>query len=211
MPIPKDKDLYEKVKKIADEKYKKPSAYKSGFIVKTYKECGGEYIDDNKEKNLKRWFKEEWKDIGDSDYPVYRPTKRINKNTPLTDKEIDPKQLKEQIKLKQIIKGKYNLPKFKEKIVGSGILEYSNPDKAYKMAKKYFGENVIMDYSTKKDKKYMILNPDNCKWVHFGQMGFEDYTEHNDKERRKDFLNRNYKWANADKYTPAFMAYHILW
>jgi hypothetical protein len=37
MPIPKNKILYEKVKMMADEIYKKPSAYKSGYIVKKYK------------------------------------------------------------------------------------------------------------------------------------------------------------------------------
>ena len=115
MATPKDKVLYEKVKKMADEIYKKSSAYKSGYIVKKYKELGGEYIDDKKPKELKRWYKEKWEDIGRSDYPVYRPTVRVNKETPLTVKEIDPKQLKEQIKLKQKIKGEKNLPKFIKK------------------------------------------------------------------------------------------------
>ena len=31
MPKPKDTDLYERVKKEADEKFDKPSAYKSGW------------------------------------------------------------------------------------------------------------------------------------------------------------------------------------
>ena len=115
MPTPKDKVLYEKVKKMADEIYKKPSAYKSAYIVKKYKELGGEYIDDKKPKELKRWFSEKWADIGGLDYPVYRPTVKVSKKTPLTVKEIDPKQLKEQIKLKQKIKGNKNLPPFKKK------------------------------------------------------------------------------------------------
>jgi hypothetical protein len=34
-------ELYKKAKQIAVEKYNKPSAFKSGFIVKTYKELGG--------------------------------------------------------------------------------------------------------------------------------------------------------------------------
>jgi hypothetical protein len=116
MPVPKDKILYEKVKQMANDIYKKSSAYKSGYIVKKYKELGGQYLDDDKEKNLKRWFKEKWIDIGNKEYPVYRPSIRINKQTPLTVKEIDKKQLKEQIKLKQKIKGKKNLPKFKNAI-----------------------------------------------------------------------------------------------
>ena len=115
MPIVNNPELYKKAKAIADEKYTKPSAYKSGYIVKTYKELGGTYTDDKKEKNLERWFKEGWKDIGEKDYPVYRPTKKINEKTPLIKSEIDSKNLSQQIKLKQIIKGKSNLPKFKPK------------------------------------------------------------------------------------------------
>jgi hypothetical protein len=115
MPIVNDKNLYEKVKKMADQIYKKSSAYKSGYIVKKYKELGGTYSDDKQPKELKRWFYEKWKDIGYKDYPVFRPTKRINKDTPLTVSEIDKKQLQQQIKLKQKIKGSKNLPSFKKK------------------------------------------------------------------------------------------------
>ncbi len=109
-----NKELHEKAKKKADEIYKKPSAYKSGFIVQEYKRLGGTFRE-QKEKPLKRWFKEEWTDVGNKNYPVYRPTKKINKKTPLTVQEIDPKNLKEQIKKKQIIKGKKNLSPFKKK------------------------------------------------------------------------------------------------
>ena len=110
-----NQELYDKVKLYADQIYKKPSAYKSGFIVKTYKEQGGTYSDNKKEKPLRDWFKAEWKDIGGKDYPVYRPTVRVNKKTPLTAKEIDPDQLKKQIKLKQKIQGSRNLPPFQPK------------------------------------------------------------------------------------------------
>jgi hypothetical protein len=31
----------------------------------------------------------------------------------------------------------------------------------------------------------MILNPNTNKWVHFGQLGYQDFTKHNDpKEGR---------------------------
>ena len=115
MPIVLDKELYNSVKQRADEIYKKPSAYKSGFIVKTYKKLGGRYMDDHKQKDLKRWFKEKWQDIGHQGYPVYRPTVRINNSTPLTVNEIDKTQLKKQIALKQVIQGQHNLPQFKAK------------------------------------------------------------------------------------------------
>ena len=112
MPKILNESLYEEVKKEADKIYKKSSAYKSMFIVKEYKKRGGRYKDDGKPKNLKRWMKEEWKDIGNKEYPVYRPTKKINEKTPLTKSEIKPENLIEQIKLKQKIKGYKNLPKF---------------------------------------------------------------------------------------------------
>jgi len=115
MAIPKDTMLYERVKKEADKIYKKPSAYKSGYIVKRYKELGGQYLEDGKVKGLKNWFDSKWQDVGNKPYPVYRPTKRINKSTPLLVSEIDPKNLRKQIALKQIIKGKSNLPPFKKK------------------------------------------------------------------------------------------------
>tara|TARA_R110000868_G_scaffold105239_2_gene289502 strand:- start:11563 stop:11913 length:351 start_codon:yes stop_codon:yes gene_type:complete len=115
MPIPANQELYNKVKQYADTIYIKPSAYKSGFIVKKYKELGGTYIDDKKPKDLKRWFKEEWKDVGGLDYPVYRPTKKVSDKTPLIPAEIKPSNLKKQIILKQELKGDYNLPKFKGK------------------------------------------------------------------------------------------------
>ena len=107
MSIPLDKQLYAKVKQEADEKYEKPSAYKSGFIVKRYKEQGGRYADTGEEKGLKRWFNEKWTDVGNKEYPVYRPTVRVNKNTPLLKTEINESNMKKQIKLKQKIKGDF--------------------------------------------------------------------------------------------------------
>ena len=116
MPTIANPELYHLVKTEADKVYKKPSAYKSGWIVKTYKQLGGQYIDDKKPKNLKRWFKEDWGDIGGQPYPVYRPFKRVSKKTPLTAFEIDPEQIPEQVQLKQKIKGNRNLPKWKPAI-----------------------------------------------------------------------------------------------
>lgn len=115
MPTPDNPTLYAKARKLADQVYDRPSAYKSGYIVKKYKELGGTYSNEaKKEKTLTRWFKEEWKDIGGKDYPVYRPTKRANARTPTTASEVDPKHLRKQIFLKQRIRGTANLPKFKK-------------------------------------------------------------------------------------------------
>ena len=115
MPKILNQNLYNQVKKEADEKYSKPSAYKSGWIVKTYKERGGKYVNDCEKKNLEKWFQEKWENVADDNqYPVLRPTIRIDKTTPLTVKEIDPKNLNSQIKIKQNIKGMENLQPFKK-------------------------------------------------------------------------------------------------
>jgi hypothetical protein len=113
MNQPIDADLYAKVKSMADEKYSKPSAYKSGWIVKTYKKMGGKYTGKKTKEGLTEWFSADWQDVGNQSYPVYRPTKRVSENTPLTLNEIDPINLRQQIKLKQLLKGRRNLPPFK--------------------------------------------------------------------------------------------------
>lgn len=112
MPIIDDPKLYETVKRYAETIYKKHSAYRSGFIVAEYKRRGGTYTEDDKPKKLKQWYKEKWDDVGGKDYPVYRPTVRVNKSTPLTEKEIDPYDLERKIQAKQRIRGKKNLAPF---------------------------------------------------------------------------------------------------
>ena len=115
-----DKKIYEKAKNEVYLIYKKPSAFRSGALVKRYKELGGRYEGQKKVIGLTRWFKEEWKDVNPNkkqgSYPVFRPTKKITKQTPLLVSEIKSKNFKEQVKLKQKIKGKRNLPKFLKKI-----------------------------------------------------------------------------------------------
>lgn len=115
MPVPADKELYEKARKTVYKRYKKPSAYRSGALVQEYKRLGGTYVGDKQQGDLTRWFKERWTDVGKKQYPVYRPTVRISEDTPLIVSEIKPSNLKKQITLKQKIKGTKNLPPFKKK------------------------------------------------------------------------------------------------
>jgi hypothetical protein len=207
-------NLYKKAQNIADKTYEKPSAYKSMFIVKKYKELGGTYSGDKPTTGLNQWINEKWIDIGDKNYPVYRPTKRINKNTPLLYSEIDNKNLVEQIKLKQIIKGDSNLPKFIPKNKEEEIHNYSNLKTVYKNAKKYFkNTNFNIDISTRKNKKFMIFNPNLNKWIHFGDSNYEDFTKHLDDERRHRYINRASKIKGnwKDKYSPNNLSLHILW
>jgi len=105
-------ELYKQAKEIADKTYKTHGAYKSAFLVKKYKDLGGEYADDGKPRNLTRWFKEEWKDVAGMPYPVYRPTKRVSEETPLTVNEISPDSLVRNAFVKQIYKSNKNLSPF---------------------------------------------------------------------------------------------------
>ena len=104
-PTPRDIILYDKIKKDISDKYKH-SAYRSGLIVKKYKE---EYVkkynrddayigDKPKLSNLQRWFLEDWKNQrGETGYKyktdIYRPTIRINNNTPTTFNELTKDQI----------------------------------------------------------------------------------------------------------------------
>lgn len=115
MSIPTDIKLYNQVKHEANKKYKTHGAFKSGWIVKTYKDRGGRYKGKKTVKGLTAWFKEDWRNVASKkQYPVYRPFKRINKHTPLTINEINPTNLKTQIRVKQKIKSR-KLKPFKPK------------------------------------------------------------------------------------------------
>lgn len=94
------------------------------------------------------------------------------------------------------------------------INEWSNPKQAQKMAFKYLGKTAIIYKSFKPSKKYMILDPNKNKMVHFGQMDYEDFTKHKDLERRQRYLKRteNMKgdWKN-NPYSPNNLSRNILW
>ena len=100
MPEPKNKKLYEEVKDEIYKKHPKHSAYRSGLLVKEHKARGGEYIgkkDD--EKGLGKWYREKWVNTrGETGYKykndIYRPTVRVNKDTPTTHKELSAEQIK---------------------------------------------------------------------------------------------------------------------
>ena len=89
------------------------------------------------------------------------------------------------------------------------INKYSNSSIVMKKAKELHLNPIQL--SSRKDKKYMVLDPNTNKMVHFGQMGYEDYTIHKDEKRRELFKKRNHKWATAEKYSPAWLSYYLLW
>ena len=92
------------------------------------------------------------------------------------------------------------------------ITMWSNPETAQQKAFKYLGQDAELYRSDKKDKKYKIF--DGNKWVHFGQMGYQDFTKHKDENRRNNYLKRtaNMKgnWKN-NPYSPNNLSRNILW
>jgi hypothetical protein len=93
------------------------------------------------------------------------------------------------------------------------IVKYSNPQIVKKNLIKYFNSNIPLYLSSRKDKKYMIQDP-NGKWIHFGQMQMFDFTKHQDEERRQRYLKRatNIKgnWKD-NKYSPNNLSIWGLW
>jgi hypothetical protein len=95
---PKDKTLYNDIKKKIYKKIPKHSLYRSALIQKEYKKKGGEYIDTehNNKLNIPLWFNQKWISINDyvrgdivecgnntaeqyNEYPLCRPLEIVNK------------------------------------------------------------------------------------------------------------------------------------
>lgn len=94
------------------------------------------------------------------------------------------------------------------------LYKYTDPKIAQNKAYKYLGKTAKLFPSYKKEKKYMICNPKTKKWINFGQIGYQDFTKHKDKKRRKNYLTRTAnmrgKWKN-DKYSANNLSRNILW
>ena len=76
---------------------------------------------------------------------------------------------------------------------------------------------VSLDYSSRKNNKYMVQLPDGKK-VHFGSPKYEDYTIHKDKDRREKYLSRAKKIKNKkgeltcdNIESPNFWSINLLW
>ena len=127
-PIPENKKLYAQVKEEADLRFLAPtSAYKSAWIVKTYKDRGGTYAKNTSCANpklcgLRKWFAEKWVNLAAAKpgrepppcgrahasirgaYPVCRPMYRVTKDTPVTVGEFAPTRIKAAMQKKQKVK-----------------------------------------------------------------------------------------------------------
>ena len=71
----------------------------------------------------------------------------------------------------------------------------------------------ILQKSTRKDKKWMVIGPDGTT-IHFGGAGFQDFTEHGDERRKASYLARHEKnenWTKAGIDSAGFWARWLLW
>ena len=101
------------------------------------------------------------------------------------------------------------------------LSNFSDFDTVLSRAKFYFGEDVILKKSTRKTKKYMIYNPITNKFVHFGAMGYLDYTKyiqlydletankHRTKYLRRAYFNKG-DWK-TNRYSPHNLSMLLLW
>jgi hypothetical protein len=94
------------------------------------------------------------------------------------------------------------------------IWNVSNPKIVQNKANKFLGKDNTIYLSTRKDKKYMILDKNTNKWVHFGSLLYEDFTKHADLIKKNRYLNRatNIKgdWKE-NKYSPNNLSINLLW
>ena len=116
-------------------------------------------------------------------------------------------------------------------IVDDGYDHYNDPDytpnnekylvtgkdfkKLTKKAQKLGAESL--DYSTRKNNKYMVTLPEGKK-VHFGSPKYPDYLFHKDQERSDKYLSRATKIKNRQgdltheiKESPNFWSVNLLW
>jgi len=94
------------------------------------------------------------------------------------------------------------------------LRRFSNPEKAQQMAYKYLGKTAKLYPGRNPEKKYSIYDPKQDKWVNFGQLGYEDYTKHKDKNRRKNYLTRTRSMRGDWKrnpYSANNLSRNILW
>ena len=93
------------------------------------------------------------------------------------------------------------------------LIKFSNPSQVYKNLQEYTDDNIPLYVSNKPTKKYMVKKPDG-KFIHFGEMGFQDFTKHLDSARQERYLKRAMnirgKWY-ADPYSANNLAIHLLW
>lgn len=90
----------------------------------------------------------------------------------------------------------------------------------YKYRGIWFEIDKPLPFSTRKGKKKMVLarKGSYVKLVHFGALGYSDFTKHKDPKRRARYRKRHRaillksgKPAYKDKWQAAYWSWHDLW
>ena len=67
------------------------------------------------------------------------------------------------------------------------------------------------DKELKKYKAVFTKTDGKTKTIHFGASGYDDYTTHNDKDRRDRYRKRHEKDLIGDSMRAGYLSYYILW
>lgn len=71
---------------------------------------------------------------------------------------------------------------------------------------------AVLQKSTRKDKRYMVILQAGAHTVHFGSPAHANYTTHKDPVRRTRYLARHAKREDwTDPTTPGFWSRWLLW
>jgi len=133
MAKPIDTELYNKIKRLANDVFKSPTGiYRSMWISKKYIDAGGEYDTpkNNTKSKTKKWLAEKWIDLNNPImkgnkiigynrcgsknidnpliYPLCRPSVKIDSSTPRIYQTINKKDIEKANIKKQILRNKGN-------------------------------------------------------------------------------------------------------
>jgi hypothetical protein len=71
---------------------------------------------------------------------------------------------------------------------------------------------ITTSENPKKKYKAVFTKPDGkTKTIHFGAIGYDDYTTHHDKDRRTFYRQRHEKDLKGDPMRAGYLSYYILW
>jgi hypothetical protein len=82
------------------------------------------------------------------------------------------------------------------------IFQVSDPKVVQVKLSKWLNQEVELLVSPIKNKKYRIWDTRNSKFIDFGDIRYEDFTKHKDKDRRDNYLARAKKIKGAWKSNP---------
>jgi hypothetical protein len=203
MPIVDNPVIYAEAKKIADAIYDEPSAYKSGYIVRLYKDMGGTYTEDGKPKGLRKWFCRKVAPEGGS----LAPYKQLPKAT-FTNEWVESKKSK-------VPDGGWGVFAKKDIPKGTKIEDYYGEEQYFPdFTKKYgkWSENPYFTYPMTRSQKILV-----AKEPPYLSKNITNYiNEIPNKENAR--LERRSLWAIKDipkgeelslKYTKAYPRYWL--